>query len=486
MRFSNLSKTASALALATALGACDDGLTEVNENPNGPRDVSVQFLLPQAQTNLVGRALGANVHMTMTSLFVQHLAKIQYADEDLYELRDGTINAHWNGFYTGGLEDLYVIEQKGLEAENENVVATSLVMQSWTFATMTDLWGDIPYSEALRGMEVLEGDTSVSTPKYDTQEEIYNGILADLTAASNMIDVAGNPWGNSDLIYRGNMDQWRLFANSLRMRYAMRLSEVDPAKARTEFVAAYEAGGFRNNADNALLVYSAQPDNNPVHENQRTRDDHAVSKTLVDTLQALDDPRLPVYAEPNATEGEYEGSPNGTEDVNPAAASRIGAYFVAANAPAVLMSYSEVKFLEAEAAARGWIPGDPAALYREAIRADMEVYAIPTAEINAYLAQPSVAFPIGAGLDAMLKKIALQKWIAFYSQGTEAFAEWRRLGYPVLEPGPDNSNDDMVPVRIPYPSSEQAFNNANLMEAVNRNGGLGIFEGLNDPVWWDK
>lgn len=474
MKRFTFSKAASALVLTTVLGACDDGLTEVNQNPNGPEDVSAQVLLTQAITSSVGRALGASVHMDWTAVLVQHHAEIQYAEEDLYQFRDGTINTHWAGFYSGPLEDLHQIIQKGEASNQPNVTATGLIMKSWTFQIMTDLWGDIPYSEALRGQD----EEGITTPVYDSQEAIYDGMLADLATANGMIDAGTNPWGSADLIYGGDMAKWKLFANSLRLRMAMRMSEADPTEAQAEFAAALADGVFESNADIAQLVYGAAPDNNPINENQQSRDDHAISATMVEALKERSDPRLAVYAEQTAA-GSYNGMPNGIAE-NPfpfETISRLGSYFTAPDAPAVLMSYSEVLFLQAEAAARGWIAGDPASLYNQAIRADMEVYGISDAEITAYLAQPDVAYNAANGL----KMIAVQKWISLFGQGPEAWAEWRRTGYPELTAGPDADNGGVIPVRIAYASDEQSYNNAQLQEAMSRSG-----SGLNASVWWDQ
>jgi hypothetical protein len=342
---------------------------------------------------------------------------------------------------------------------------------------VTDLWGDVPYTEALRGME--EGGTT--TPVFDSQQSIYNSILADLAAAPGMMDPSGSVIEDGDLIYGGDLTYWAQFANSLRMRLAMRLSEVDPDKAEQEFTAAYAAGGFTSNADNAQLNYVGDGTwDYPIFAYERDRDDHAVSATMVDTLKSLSDPRLPLYAKENVY-GTYAGAPNGYDDVpfRHDSVSRIGEPFTSATTPAVIMSYAEVLFLEAEAAERGWISADAGELYAAAITADMEWNGVPQGDIDAYLAQADVAYKGGAD---GLRQIALQKWIALYGNGPEAYTEWRRTGYPELHAGPDAVNGGVIPVRLPYPSVEQALNGANLSQAISNQGGAS----LNDPLWWDK
>jgi hypothetical protein len=257
---------------------------------------------------------------------------------------------------------------------------------------------------------------------------------------------------------------------------AMRMSEADAATARTEFAAALAAGVFTSNADNAVLFYVDNGTNvHPLNAYYRSAPTHAPSATLVDTLKRNADPRLAIYATPNAA-GQYQGQVNGTTTEVPLTTlSSIGTFFTRAAAPSYLMTYAEVLFLQAEAAARGWIPGDAAALYRQAITAHMQQLAVPQAQIDTYLARPGVAY-------AGLRSIGVQKWIALYGNGPEAYAEWRRTGHPGLTAGADALNDRRIPVRLPYPASELSLNRAELETAMARQGGAT----MNSPVWWDK
>jgi hypothetical protein len=458
---------------AALLGGCDSGLTELNVNPNEPVDVGAEYLFPNAVEASVSRALGSGLNMDMTALWVQYFAESRYSEEDRYEIRDATVSGHWTGFYSGPLQDFQEVIQRGQQTNRPNVVAMGEIMQSWTFQVVTDLWGDVGYTEALRGRDAEAG----LVVRYDPQQQIYQGLLADLDAASASIQPGSAALGSADLIYGGNAAKWQRFANSLRLRMAMRIAEADATRARSEFTSALADGVFGSNADNAMLRYVDNGvDVNPIYNYDRGRPvDHNVSATIVQRLQQLSDPRLAVYADKNGS-GTYRGMPNGSMEALPLdSLSRIGIAFRSANSPAVLMSYAEVLFLQAEAAERGWTGDDPAALYRQAITASMLQHGIPQAAITAYLAQPAVAY-------AGIPSIGLQKWIALYGNGPEAYAEWRRLGYPVLTAGPDALNDGRIPVRFPYPAVEQSLNGANLSEAVARQGGAG----LNDRIWWDK
>jgi hypothetical protein len=340
---------------------------------------------------------------------------------------------------------------------------------------ITDLWGDAGYSEALRGRDSRPD----MTVPYDAQPAIYDGILKELQTAASMIEPNGAKIVRGDLLYRGDMAGWRLFANSLRLRAAMRLSEVEPSRAAAEFTSALAGGVFTSNTHNAVLKFVDNGiDVHPIFAYERTRNDHSISTTLVDTLKALSDPRLPFYARANSS-GEYIGTPNGSFAERPLSTiSRIGTYFARADAPAVIMAYSEVLLLRAEAAQRGWVAGDPGELYRQGITAAMAQLGIPQAAITAYLAEPRVQY---LGGQPGLEQIWLQKWISLYGNGPEAYAEWRRTGVPHLVAGPDALNDGLIPVRLQYPEREHALNRLEVEAAIARQGGAT----MNSRVWWD-
>jgi hypothetical protein len=389
------------------------------------------------------------------------------------------MEGYWSNYFSGPLKDIQTVIDKGVEESDANIEAVGLIWKSWIYHIVTDFWGDVPYTEAL--------DDENSTPVYDAQAVIYAGMFADLTRAAGLLDPGGSDFGAGDVIYGNDFAAWERFTNSLRMRLAMRLSDVDPGTAQSEFVAAYNAGGFDSNADNAWLQYPGAPYENPFYENWLGRDDNGISQTMVDTLLSLNDPRLALYAEPAAIDGVYRGHQNGRDDLPEGQSlawfSRIGNFWRADGSatPTGIMTYSEVLFLQAEAAERGWISGDPAALYTAAIQASMDQYddygAGPTdAEITAYLAEPAVVFdPANA-----MNQIYLQKWISLWMNGSEAWSDWRRTGVPDLAMGPDLALS-RIPVRFTYPDSEQSLNHDNLMVAVGRQGGLS----LTDLVWWD-
>jgi hypothetical protein len=290
-------------------------------------------------------------------------------------------------------------------------------------------------------------------PAYDPQEDIYDSLIVRLTEAGATMNPASTDpgLGSADPIYGGDVAQWRKFANVLRARMAMRMQKVDQAKASTELTAAFAAPGglFTSNADNAVLAWPGDGVfNNPWANNFSGRDDHRMSKTLIDTLLAFNDPRLPIYAQPTqANPAVYAGLQNGMDNTTVPpffnTTSRPGAIFYpgattygtfgtsAGNAyPSNILTYAELCFIQAEAAERsigGLAPGAAAGFYDAGVTASILQWGGSAGDATTYLAQAGVAYVGGA---AGLQQIHLQKWIALFSQGSEAWSNWRRTGHP--------------------------------------------------------
>jgi SusD/RagB-like outer membrane lipoprotein len=479
MRYQILSVLAAALVASTA---CSD-LTSINQNPNGTPDAPPPAILSNALQNAIGNSqtgqgvLNIGLNVNAGGLWAQHYAEIQYRDEDKYIVRPGTDDA-WR-FYSGPLEDFQRMIDKGVAGDAPNWAAVGRIMKSYLFGVMTEAMGDIPYSEALKGVSVL-------TPTYDSQRDIYTALFADLAKAGQEIDTAKRATGfpSGDLMYGGVMIKWRKFANALRLRLAIHVSNADSATAHAQAQAAVAAGLFQSNADNAQLTYqAASPNQNPIYENALTRDDYGMSKTFVDSLLSWSDPRLPVFAQLNKDSvPKYQGMPNGLNDGEGpllSSISRFGGYWRSTpNATMPILTYSEVLFLEAEAAQRGWIAGDPATLYNDAIRASMAQYGVTDSAVTAYLAQPRVLYAPATGLT----QIAYQKWVSLYMNGIEAWTEVRRTLVPTLTPGP-RAVLSRIPERLPYDDNEQVLNSANVDAAVAAQG-FGSSTNLSTPLWF--
>ena len=460
--------------------SCKKDLAEINKNPNATENPQPDYLLTAAQKISSDLYWGADNNFNSTLLIIQHWAKIQYTEPDRYIFSNSSFTSLWNTAYAQSITNLNTIIQLPDEKANVNYKNVALIVRSWVFSLLTDAYGDIPYKQA--------GDIKNNlTPVYDSQKDVYFGLLDDLKKASGALTTTGNAI-SGDVIYSGKIDRWKKFANALRFRIALRIADREPEKAKQTIaeVLADAGGVIGSNAETAQFVYSTSPQQNPISAWFDTRDEFRIAKTILDKLTAVNDPRIPIFANKptDASVTTYVGVPSGltTSDANNlgfAKTSRPGSYFFAPQSPAVIISYAEVLFDRAEAAARGFTNEDANALYNAAITASLNQYGITDGTIiTNYLAQASVKYDAAN----FKKSIGEQKWIALYGQGLEAFAEWRRLDYPQLTPAIAGVLDKKIPVRFIYPGSEQALNGDNYKSAVANQG----TDNLLTKLWFDK
>lgn len=476
--------------------SCTKDFEDINTDPNKPSNVSTGFLLTSAQKGLMDNTWDEWFNGRRGNQLAQYWSSNQYSSESRYQFRNEISNSYWALFYSGGstlggMSDLEEIIRLNTEkpddyvgfGDNGNQIAVAKALKAWTFQNLTDCWGPIPFSEALKGSEV-------PSPKYDSQEQVYNGLLAMLNEANNDIDVnAAGPQG--DKIYGGDMTKWKKFVNSLKMRVALRMADVNSAAASQAIQEAVAAGVFTSNADNALLVYgSAAPNNNPLNEDRKTRNDFCASNVMVDALKALGDPRMGIYYEPAVSSGEFVGEVYGLSEENAALTpdddiSQRGAAVLAAEAPGIYLDYAQVQFMLAEAVERGYISGDAAAYYNAGVQASMEFWGITDGTaISSYLAQSNVDYAtLKADGQSWKEIIGRQKWIALYMQGIQGWTEWRRLDFGILQlPADGPLNGTGIPMRMQYPLDEQTLNGDNYNSAVELLGGP---DELGTRLWWD-
>lgn len=494
-----------AAAGAVFLGAiaCDaDRLTRVNEDPNNPSSAPPEAVFTYASRITAQRWFGSNpMNMRGPVLTAQHLAQVQYPDEDSYLRLDGTVtDGSFIFTYAQELKNFQAVIEAGKESNQPLLWGPAQVMRSLVFGYVTDVWGDVPYSQALQG----DADEAVIQPAYDPQKDIYTGLFRDLSEAVSAIAAAPGSavtLGAADPIYSGNSLRWQRFGNSLRARHAMRLSNVDAAKGRTELNAAMSAPGglIASNGDNAQMKWpGGGVYDNPWSANNQTRDDHRLSDRLMGQMLPYNDPRIPVYAQPTlADPAKYAGMPNaltasaaGNYSLTSSrpgcvfySTSRFGAGCTSlpgATFPSFMMTYAEVSFILAEAAERGWITGSAAAYYQQGIRASMAQWGVTsTAAIDAFLARSEIAYK--GGVDG-LRQIAQQKWIALYTEGVQAWAEWRRTCVPsTVKPGPA-ATINTVPRRYQYSVREKSVNSANVEAAIARQGP----DEFTTRMYWDS
>lgn len=474
------------LSAVVALGAtaCNDSLTDVNVNPNSPETAPEPTLFVNATRLATSRWLG-NASLRQYELLAQHLAEVQYPETDAYQrLTGASTEGNFNGAYSGELRDLHVVIQNGRAADNPGYWAPAMVMRSWSFGILTDLWGNVPYTQALRG------DSAVIQPAYEAQEAIYPMLFAALDSATTALSsTAGLSLGASDPVYAGNRTAWQRFSNSLRARHALRVVNVDPTLANQQLTAAFNAPGgvFDTNAQMAVFNWPGNGVyNNPWQVNFQTRDDHRVSTRLMSLLQGMSDPRLPVYAQPTEADSVYRGLENALTHAEASGqmttTSKPGTRLYSPSQPAYLMTTAEVKFIQAEAAERsmgGLTPAQAAGFYEAGIRASMEQWGVTGAAVDAYLARPDVAYQSGT---EGLRRIATQKWIALYTDGVQAWSEWRRTCVPsTVRPGPA-ATQNTVPRRLQYGPLEKTVNSANVDAAIAQQGA----DVFSTRMWWDE
>lgn len=475
------------LSAMLAFTACED-FEELNTDPNAPIKVPTSALLTSAQKALVDNIWDQWFNGRFGMLYAQYWSQTEYTDESRYLLREGTNNTYWGDFYASlnNLEEIIRINEADPIPESNNQVAIATILQVWQFQIMTDVYGPIPYSEALMGAENV-------SPAYDSQEAIYAGLLAQLNEAIGLIDPNEGSFASGDIVYGGDMNQWLKFANSLKMRVAIRIADVEP-EVSAQAIREAMGNAFTSIDDAALFTYlGTRPNNNPINDAYLTRQDFAVSENLVSYLQLTEDPRLPFYAAPNEN-GEFVGLEYGLTQAQagaiPNSAVSLPSDLVrGATAPAIYMEYSEVLFILAEAAARDFISGDPATYYNQAIEASVDFWAslagvnVEDEAIQALIAEvPYTA--TGWGTTAA-NQIGRQKWVALYMQGLQGWIEWRRLDFEGLveEPAAGSLIDEVtIPVRYTYPNEEQSLNAANYAEAV---GFLDEGDTQASRVWWD-
>ncbi len=471
------------LAVVLAFGGCTDEFESINTNPNSPVAVPAATILTNA-TIATAKHLSGWLNHTYTALWSQMFAKVQYIDEDRYAFRPSNMNSFWSVSYLT-MKDLDIVVKQAGEEGFTNIEAVARILLAYNFLTATDLWGDIPYSEALTADQ--EGGTA--TPVYDSQQAIYAGLLGDLAAANMLFDAAGDDLdalAGGDIVYSGDIAMWEKFANSLALRILMRMSAVDAAtaKAGIEMIVAMGMPIFESNADDAQVVYlTGQSHWNPLFSANYTRTDFAMSSTMINVLQdaGRNDPRLPFYAQPRVADDTYVGQPNGAVN-NPQISdvSLIGTDFGYTNtAPQVFMSYAEVEFILAEAALNGWAVGTAAEHYDAGIAASMDKVGVSGGDATTYMAESLVMYTGSPSAE----QVGTQKWIALFPQGTEGFAEVRRTGYPsaLVEPAGSAYPGDGLPRRFAYPEDEIAYNEANRAAAA-----AGITDDMyGKNVWWD-
>ncbi|MBO2011181.1 SusD/RagB family nutrient-binding outer membrane lipoprotein [Hymenobacter negativus] len=516
----------SALLLSSG---CTKDFNDINTNPSTYTQSSfdANYLLTTSQLGYTGSADLAydtwRANLIYSSTMIQGLSTVvSYWAGDKYLLNEGYTAAYWGGTTVGA----YVEQVKPItdmvqftadKPRYKNLHQIGRIMRALIMERLTDLYGDVPYSQAGLGYY-----TGVITPKYDKQQDIYTDLMKEVDEATAALDPAGDiPTG--DVYYKGNIDQWKRFGNTLLLRMAMRLTKADLATAQA-YATKVQGKTMLSNADNAFVLHDisgarvTQNRNSQVLLGDGGQENYYVkwSNTFIDYLKLNNDPRLSKIAvtqlyltevtkgqsaTPNSSAAAQKGMPNG-KDLSGRAAYDISSTpgyttfpdysspspgMIKRNGPTFVLTYAESELLLAEAAQR-WGLGSASQHYNAGVTAANtylsqydDALTVAPADVASYL----TAHPYSAGTG--LEMINTQYWaltntmLDFY----ESWANWRRSGYPVLTPVvyPNNATNGQIPRRFPYPTTEITSNPDNYRAASAAVPGG---DNLSGRVWWDK
>ena len=470
----NIIKKFGLLTLATSfIFSCTTvDFGDENINPNSPTNMKTDALLTHAITGITGI-----VSSPSSNYYTQGMSDITYTTYSRYD----TYQWSYDGFYTGPLTDLKEILDLNTNnasdviafGDNNNQMAIAHILQVYMFHHMTDRWGAIPYSEALKGAENI-------SPAFDQQKDVYSSLFTQLDTAIGLINNSAIAV-QGDIMFNGDMTAWKRFANTLKMTMALRISDVDSSTAQSKFLEAVAGGVLSSTSQNVHYPYlDAVAHENPWKGAFRTRNDFAPSKRFVDYLTANSDPRLTKMADGSKNSGgvTYEGMPYGLEDpaISGADVASITSAIITDGKQhgGFLYTYAQVCLAMSEAALKGWgVSGDAQTWYELGIKASMDQWGVSAADATTYIASaPAVS----------KKNMAMEKWVALWLQGYESWAEWRRLDFPNDLSAPAAAlSGTGIPVRHGYGAQTISNNEANYNAAVSLQGP----DTQDTKLWWD-
>jgi hypothetical protein len=490
------------LVLLTGLNSCDKDFEQINTNPVLATSLDPIYLFSNAQFSSAVNTLPYQSPIVQ-QIISPFTGVIEGGNHNI--VYDPNSNALFNSFYTASSGPVVLLtdvinKTKDLPTRS-NLYNMARIWRAYVFEVLVDTYGDVPYSLAGRGF--LEG---IYLPKYDDNKTIYDDLLKELDEATKALD-ATKTIETGDLFYKGNIVQWKKLGNSLILRVAMRYGKTDAAKAQQYVTVAFNGGVMQSNADNAIIPFNSTFNHPSANVYQGTeRANYYLAKPFVDYLQSTNDPRLAVIAVKYAIPGNPLATA-GAEDTNPANQqgmpigyndpgktgsawkySQLNRRTVAKiDIPEFFITNAQTQLLLAEAAQKGWVTGSAAGFYNAGVRAHMDqmkqfdvLATIPVASQDAYLS----ANPFNPA--QALQQINTQYWIASFQNGSEAWANFRRSGFPALASNPYPSADPAVVGgfihRLVYPVREKSVNTVNYNEAVSRMGA----DNMATRVFWDK
>jgi len=445
------------IILITIFSSCEKWIDpEINVDPNNPKDVAMAQLVAPIEANLAYIAGGELARWNC--VWMQQIAGLQSqsAETDIYTIGEFDVNNAWSwNLYAPGMINTKILMEKAITANSPHYSGVAKILMAYQLGVSTDQWGDIPYSDAFKG-------TSLNfKPKYDTQQQIYSTIFKLLDEAISELGSATSALSPDfeDLIYGGDLEKWEKTAYALKARYSLHLAKRNGNTAYSDALAA-TAKSYTSNDDDFVFVFGSAYNNaNPIYKSEQERPGYySASATYMNMLTSTGDPRRPVYFD--GTVGSKPGEP----DAN---ASTFGAAYASSESPVYLMSYSELKFIEAEArfklnaadplAVTACNEGIKASLNREEVFGDGSWF-------NANKLTPATI---------SLQKIIEHKYLSSFLQ-IETWTDWRRTGFPVLQRATGAVTDE-IPRRLPYPNDERIYNGDNYPAGIT----------ITTRLWWD-
>lgn len=459
-----------------------------NIDPKNAKTVSPNALFTQAEYALFQQVAELDYNLNCSRFLAQYMSEVTYTNETRYNFSDRQVPDNFSGIlYRDVLFNLKdcgqqiaakAITPSFTEGIQKNQLAIINLLEIYAYHVLVDQFGDTPYSEALMGAEN-------SRPAYDDALTIYEDLITRLNTVIADLDDTSSGFGEADILYNDDIALWKKFAASLKLRIALRMADVPTISSSAMVSQALSAGLFTDQSESAIFhFYGIAPYVNPYYQAfvLAARKDFCPTNTIVDLMNTLTDPRRAVwFTDYPAGSGSYLGLPYGKSGASSyskfshvADKIRIDPEY-----PAVVMDYVEVEFLLAEAAERslGGVT-NPETHYNNAILASMAYWGVSDADAATYLARPDVAYTTATG--TYKQKIGTQKWLGLFDRGVEAWAEWRRLDFPVLTVPPGLTYAD-IPVRMPYPFNENKMNKVNYDAASTAIGG----DDVSTKLFWD-
>ncbi|MGF7040821.1 SusD/RagB family nutrient-binding outer membrane lipoprotein [Mucilaginibacter lappiensis] len=493
-----------AACLCSAAG-CDKGFKELNVNPNNTTSLDPMFLFSNAE--LLTYSSLMETEATVVQQFIDPFGGVTSAFN--FNVLNQTYTVmRWNNAYPNSIKFLeHILSETRSDAARANLYNEARIWRAYNYMMLVDTYGDVPYTQA--GQAYLN---SVFLPKYDKQQEIYNDLVKELTAATAALDAARDVV-KGDVFFAGDISQWKRLGYSLLLRIGMRYSKLDAGKAKTIVQAAVAGGVMQSNADNCYLKYNNTYPNPVTQQIQQLTNTYYLAEPFITQLKSTGDPRLKyisaMYADPGkalslppdtASANQFGlpiGYDSGTLPTAPGFRGVSGSgfkysqvnysVFGKVTAPQYFVTYAQTQLLLAEAVFRGYISGTASTYYNNGVKAAMDQFAsydaaavISSDAQNAYLNNP-----VNAYADAnALKLINTQYWITSFGNGAEAWANFRRSGFPALSPNtyPGKQIKGNFVRRYTYPQTESAINADNYRAAVASIGA----DDLDTPVFWDK